>query len=248
MSTANRGWLAGLTFGFLTTLLALAGEPATTQPVEKNPLYHKRFLEDIKKMNGDVTLVFIGDSITDFWRQGSDFMRGQGGGKAIWEKYFEPYKALNLGLAGDRTENVLWRLRNGELDGYKAKLFVVMIGTNNNAGPADSAPNVAAGIEAIIKEITGKQPQAKILLLGIFPRAEPNHAVRRKNDEVNKLIEKFDDKKTVFYLDIGDKFLDKDRVIAKDLMPDGLHPSAKGYQVWADAIDTMVKTLLGAKP
>jgi lysophospholipase L1-like esterase len=235
MRIVNRIWLAVLAFGLLVVPLALAGEPATAQPAEKDPKRHTGFLEDIKKMNGDINLVFVGDSITDGWR---------GGGKAVWAKHYAQYKALNLGISGDRTQHVLWRLKNGELDGYKAKLFVIMIGTNNGG---DSAPNVAAGIEAIIKEIIAKQPQAKILLLDIFPRGEKPNPARQKNEEVNKLIAKFEDKKTLFYLDIGDKFLDKDKVLAKDIMPDALHPNAKGYQIWADAIDAAVKTLLGVK-
>jgi len=205
----------------------------TTTPAEKDPPRHTGFLADIKKMNGVINLVFVGDSITDGWRST---------GKTLWQKNYAPYKALNLGISGDRTEHVLWRMKNGELDGYKARLFVIMIGTNNGG---DSAPDVAAGIEAIVAEIKAKQPQARILLLGIFPRSETADAARNKNDEVNKLVAKLDDKKTLKYLDIGDKFLKPDKSMGKDIMPDFLHPSAKGYDIWAKAIADSVKQLIG---
>ena len=211
---------------------AFGAEPKTTQPAEKDAPRHTGFLADIKKA-GEINLVFVGDSITDGWR---------GGGKAIWQKHFAPFKALNLGISGDRTEHVLWRMKNGELDGYKARLFVIMIGTNNGG---DSAQDVAAGIEAIVKEIKTKQPQARILLLGIFPRGEKPDATRAKNDEVNTIIAKMDDNKTLKYLDIGDKFLTPDKTLTKEIMPDFLHPNSKGYDIWAQAIEPTVKQLLG---
>ncbi len=209
-----------------------AGDANTTKPAEKDPARHKGFMTDIKKMNGVANLVFVGDSITDGWR---------GAGKTVWQKHFAPFKALNLGIAGDRTEHVLWRMKNGELEGYFARLFVLMIGTNNGG---DSAADVAAGIEAIIKEIKAKQPNARILLLGIFPRSEQPDPVRNKNDDVNKLIAKFDDKKSIKYLDIGDKFLNADKSMSKDIMPDFLHPNLKGYEIWAKAIEDTVKQMM----
>src|SRR5579862_6900548 len=128
------------TFAFAVLFFAcaaFAGEPNTTKPAQKDPNRHTEFLNDIKKMHGRVNLVFVGDSITDGWRWG---------GKAVWDKNFDTHHdALNLGVSGDRTEHVLWRLQNGELDGYQAKLFVIMIGTNNGG---DSAADVAAGIQA----------------------------------------------------------------------------------------------------
>src|ERR1035437_140848 len=143
MKLATRS-LAVLPFMLLATLAASAGDLNTTRPAEKDPKRHEGFLADIKKMNGVINLVFVGDSITDGWR---------GGGQGIWTKNFAPYKALNLGISGDSTQHVIWRLQHGELDGYQARLFVIMIGTNNG----DSAPDVAAGIQAIASEIKTKQ-------------------------------------------------------------------------------------------
>ena len=212
---------------------ALSGDLNTTRPAEKDLPRHTGFLDDIKKMHGSIDLVFVGDSITDGWR----------GADAIWQKFFGPHKPLNLGISGDRTEHVLWRMQHGELEGYEARLFVIMIGTNNG----DPAPDVAEGIKAIISEIKDKQPQANVLLLGIFPRGEKPDGTREKNANVNKLIAKMDDgRSVVHYLDIGDKFLDADKTLSKDIMPDFLHPNAKGYEIWANAIDESVKELLKA--
>jgi lysophospholipase L1-like esterase len=155
----KRGCLAILACGVFSTPAVFSGELSTTRPAEKDPQRHTGFLDDIKKMHGTINLVFVGDSITDGWR---------GTGASVWQKSFAAHKALNLGISGDRTEHVLWRLQHGELDGYEARLFVIMIGTNNG----DPAPDVAEGIKAILAEIRGKQPQANILLLGIFPRGE----------------------------------------------------------------------------
>ncbi len=204
-------------------------------PAIKDRNRHDGFMEDIKKGSND--LVFIGDSITDGWR---------GGGKKVWDEAFGPLKPLNLGISGDRTQHVIWRLQNGELEGYEAKLSVIMIGTNNGG---DSKEDVAAGITAIVKECLKRQPKAKVLLLGIFPRgAKANDGGRAKNNLVNQIVAKLDDGgKTVKYLDIGDKFLDANKDLPKDIMPDALHPNAKGYQIWADAILPTIKEMMGVK-
>ena len=142
-------------------------------------------------------------------------------------------------MDGDRTQHVLWRLKNGELEGYAARLFVVMIGVNHD--PHDSVPERAAGIEAVVKEIQSRQPQARILLLGILVQSPKPSPWRHNNEEINKLIAKLDDGKKVKFLDIGDKFLNADQTISRDIMPDFLHPSLKGYAIWAQAIAETVK-------
>jgi lysophospholipase L1-like esterase len=206
--------------------------PNTTIPAEKDRNRHDEFLKVAKA--GGVDLLFVGDSITDGWR---------GGGKSVWDKYFAPLKAANFGISGDRTEHVIWRMRNGELEGIQPKLVVLMIGTNNG----DPAPDVALGIKTIISDIHERHPRTKVLLLGIFPRSEKPDAGRAKNDEVNKLIAKFvtfAETRKVAYLDIGAKFLAPDQTLPKDIMPDFLHPNEKGYQIWADAIIDKVKQML----
>jgi lysophospholipase L1-like esterase len=215
-------------------LLARTQEPKTVTPVPKDEKRHLGFVEIAKK--GGVDVLLLGDSITDGWR---------GGGKKVYAEHFEPLKAANFGIGGDRTQHVLWRLQNGELEGITPKLCMLMIGTNNGG---DSADDVAAGITAIVKEIHKKSASTKVLLLGIFPRGEKPNAGREKNDKVNAIVAKLDDgAKTVKYLDIGGRFLNEDKTISKEIMPDFLHLSEKGYQLWAEAVLPTVKEMLGAK-
>jgi lysophospholipase L1-like esterase len=205
---------------------------------------HEGFVEIAKK--GGVEVLFLGDSITDGWR-GKE-------GAEVWKKHFEPLKAANFGIGGDRTQHVLWRITNGELEGIAPKVAVLMIGTNNCNGTDNTAAEIADGITAIVKTLREKQPQMKVLLLAVFPRADkrdaaadkvPAGGLRTKIDDVNKIIAKLDDGKMVHYLDIGAKFLDADGALSKDVMPDFLHLSQKGYEIWGDGITLKVKEMLG---
>lgn len=185
---------------------------------------------------GNVDLIFIGDSLTQRW---------EGAGKEAWNKYYGKRNAVNLGIDGDNTATVLWRLDHGNIDGIAPKLAVLMIGTNNSGGgqPPD---HIAEGIKAVIDRLRAKSPQTKVLLLGIFPRGADNHdALRQVNDKTNKIISKFADGQNVFYLDVGPKFFAADGTTNKELMPDTLHLSAKGYELWAEAIEPTVAKLMG---
>lgn len=193
---------------------------------------HERFVKIAQE--GTAQLVFLGDSITAGWN----------GKKEIWDKAFGAYKPANFGIGGDRTQHVLWRITHGELDGIKPKAVVLMIGTNNSG--SDPAEGIAKGVTAIVETIRAKQPQAKILLLAVFPRGEkpsPNPG-REKLAKVNEIIAKLDDGKNIHFLDIGAKFLQPDRSISKEIMPDFLHLSAAGYQIWADAISPKLAELM----
>lgn len=193
---------------------------------------HENFVKIAQE--GTAQLVFLGDSITAGW----------GRHKEIWDKAFGQYKPANFGIGGDRTQHVLWRITNGELEGIEPKAVVLMIGTNNVS--SDSAEGIARGITRIVETIRTKQPQAKILLLAVFPRGEqasPNPA-RDKIKQINETIAKLDDGKNVYYLDIGDKFLEEDGSLSKEIMPDFLHLSAEGYQRWADAIAPKLADLM----
>ena len=194
--------------------------------VDRNPKRHEAFLEEIKK-GGPHDLVFIGDSITDFW---------PAKGKDSWAKFAE-YKPLDLGVSGECTEDVLYRLNHGELDGYTPKAVVIMIGTNNIGHYGDEKPEwVAPGIEKIVKTVRDKFPDTHILLLGVFPRGQAESGARAKVTAINSLLAKakFDDKTK--YLDIGQKFLDDKGELTPEIMPDKLHPTAKGYDIWYDAM------------
>jgi len=212
------------------------------QPLARDDARHKGFLEIAKK--GDIDLLFVGDSITDWFAN----PRGQqpATGIEVWNANFAPLKAANFGIAGDTTQGVLWRMQNGELEGFKAKLIVLMLGTNNiNRNPVD---DIVDGDRLIIEEFRKRQPQAKVLVLGVFPRngRQPDQTagLRSTITEINSKLAKLADNKQVFYTDIGPKFLTADGTLTPEIMPDGLHPSAKGYQIWADAIIGQVKTLM----
>ncbi len=186
---------------------------------------------------GNVDMIFVGDSITHSW---------ENGGKQTWKKYYGPRNAVNLGFSGDRVEHVLWRLDNGNIDGISPKLAVLMIGTNNAANPPGK---IAKGIEMIVEKLREKLPKTKVLVLAIFPRgADKNAAFRQSTSKANEIIsKKLGDDDMVFYMDIGQKFLQPDGTLGKDIMPDFLHPNAKGYRIWAEAIEPTVKKLMDEK-
>lgn len=181
-------------------------------------------------------LVWIGDSITHGW---------EGEGKELWDARYAKFDALNLGFSGDRTEQVLWRLQHGAVEGLHPKLVVLMIGTNNAGHRQEPSEETASGVEAIVRELRERLPDSKILLLGIFPRGEsPNDPMRQLNDKTNRLISKLADGEKIVYLDISRKFLDEDGKLPAEIMPDLLHPNKRGYGIWADAIDETLQSLL----
>jgi lysophospholipase L1-like esterase len=201
---------------------------------------HEGFVEIAKK--GAIDLLLHGDSITDWWVQGDD-------NKALFERYFGGYRTANFAIAGDTTNGVLWGLKNGEGRGFQPKAIMLMIGTNNtggsdNAGTATAA-EVAEGIGAVVLEMRNGFPQAKILLLAVFPRGVPGDSVRGKIAEINRLISKLDDQQHVFYLDIGLKFLDeKGNFLPGAFRTDNLHPAAKGYEIWGEAVKDRLAELM----
>jgi lysophospholipase L1-like esterase len=204
------------------------------KPNEKFMKLHEQFVERAKQ--GDTDLLFLGDSITAGWN----------GQKQIWDAHFGKYKPANFGIGGDRTQHVLWRIENGELEPpMKPKAIVLMIGTNNSAH--DPAEKIAAGIEKIVSTARQKTG-AKVLLLGVFPRGETEEKAakqRRVIKEVNDRIRKLDDGgKNVRYLDLSEKFMNADGTISKEIMRDYLHLTEKGYQIWADALSQPLKEMM----
>lgn len=187
---------------------------------------------------GDIDVLFMGDSITDFWRN----PEGNFAGKPVFDKYWGKLKTANFGIAGDTTQGVLYRLQHGEGQGFSPKAVMLMIGTNNTR--SNSAAEIAEGIGAIVLELQKDFPQAKILLLGVFPRSTPVDPVRGQIEEINSIIAKLDDGDKVHYLDIGKVFLDATGAIPLDVMSDGLHPTTKGYQLWAEAVNEPFAALM----
>jgi lysophospholipase L1-like esterase len=184
-------------------------------------------------------VIFIGDSITQGW---------EGAGKDVWAKYYANRKAVNLGIGGDRTQHVLWRLDNGNLAGLKPKAGVVMIGTNNSNAEDNTVEQIAAGVTAIVQKLRDKLPDTKILLLAIFPRGENPQAQRGKLLQVNQILQKLGDNERVFFVDFGHKFVTADGLIPTDLMPDYLHLTPKAYGIWAESIEGLLSLILGDTP
>jgi lysophospholipase L1-like esterase len=230
----------------LVTVVGGRGLPSTLVEVTQNRDWknydwvkrHEAIVEMGKRRA--VELVFLGDSITHFW--GGEPSDARARGAEVWEKYYGRRKTMNLGYGWDRTENVLWRLRHGEVDGLSPKAVVVMIGTNNAA--INTVEEIAAGVEAICGELAVRLPRAKVLLLGIFPRGAKPNPVREKMDAVNRLLARLDGKGNVTYLDIGKVFLEADGSISPLIMNDFLHPTAAGYERWAAAMEPVLQRLL----
>jgi len=181
-------------------------------------------------------LLFLGDSITHGW---------ENAGKPYWDQYFEEIGGHNLGFSGDRTENVLWRIENGALDGLSPELTIMMIGTNNTGHRQDSPECTAQGIEVILDQLLEKLPDSQILLLAIFPREhEPDHELRLINSEINQRIADFDRKEGVHFLNINKIFLTNEGLLTEEIMPDMLHPNETGYELWAEKIQPVIQELL----
>jgi lysophospholipase L1-like esterase len=190
---------------------------------------------------GDAELLLMGDSITDFWRNAD----GPFAGKPVLDKHFGQWKVANFGIAGDTTQGVLYRLQNGEGQGFSPRAIMLMIGTNNTA--RNTAAEIAEGIGAVVLELQRDFPQSKILLLGVFPRGRPNDPVRATITDVNRIISKLHDGERVHYLDIGAKFLAPDGTIPADVMSDLLHPGPKGYEIWAQAVKEPLTALMAGR-
>jgi lysophospholipase L1-like esterase len=188
-------------------------------------------------------IVMLGDSITHFW--GGEPIGGRRTGVAEWDRFFAGRSVVNLGYGWDRTENVLWRLDNGEFEGVTPKVVVLMIGTNNIT--LNTPDEIAAGVEAIVTKIHERSPATKILLLAIFPRGQKPDETRAKVDDVNRLLARLDARDEVTFLDIGAKFLEPDGTISPDVMYDYLHPTAKGYAIWTAAMAPVLDRLLAGR-
>jgi (4-O-methyl)-D-glucuronate---lignin esterase len=204
-----------------------------TQTNQRMGPRHEGFVAKAKE--GNIDLLLHGDSITDWWQQDANL--------PMFNKYFGNIRTANFAVAGDTTQGVLWGLRNGEGQGFQPKAVMLMIGTNNTG--QSTGPEIAEGVGAVVMELRRNFPSAKILLLAIFPRALPGDPVRDKIAEVNQIISRLDDKKTVFYMDIGQQFLDDKGVFLPDsFRPDNLHPQAKGYDLWGAAISAKLAEMM----
>lgn len=184
---------------------------------------HEAICEQARK--GEAEVVFLGDSITHGWKYVPE-----------WQERFGRYDALNAGISSDRVEHLLWRVRHGNLDKVKPKVAVLLIGVNNLA--VSSPDDIAAGVRQVVAEIHARSPRTQVLLLGLFPSGkERDHPRRAKIDAVNRKLAPLGKIQGVDFVDIGDRFLERDGSLSKEIMPDFLHLSARGYRIWADAIE-----------
>lgn len=250
--TADGGPLEGV-FAFTDTLVKENGvwKKAAThvsqigatsklalEPVPREGKWIKRHEGFVKIAASEpCDILFLGDSITDFWRQ-------TGRGAEVLKKHWPSQTIVNLGISGDRTQHVIWRLQNGELGNLHPKVIMLMIGTNNLGlerdyiTPRTTPAEAAEGVKTILSILRTKLPLSKILLLGVFPRSHlPTDDVRLQVNELNKYLITYADNKSVFYLDIGSNFLTKDGILEPSIMPDYLHPNAQGYEIWAKAVE-----------
>ena len=237
---------------FLPLVLALAGlfpfhlfaQNTALHPVPRDfptnwIARHEEYVAEAKQ--GGIDLLFIGDSITDGWRWGN-------GGVQVWPRFYASRHAANFGIGWDRIQNVLWRVENGELKNISPKVVVLLIGTNNTGNeddgrPRNTTPEIIAGISYLVGQIQGRLPQSKILLLGLFPRGEKSDPIRDQVRAVNLGLARLADRQ-IRFLDLGEKFLAPDGTLSRDLFPDLLHPNARGYQIWAEAMEPTLAEML----
>ena len=218
----------------------------TPEPLEESwaltwwmPRHQEKLAEVARRKaaNEPTGIVFLGDSITHNWENEQ--------GKAEWAQRYSAWRPLDLGFSGDRTENLLWRLQHGEVDGIAPKAAVLMIGTNNTGHRQEDPATTFKGIRKNIDELRQRLPHAKILVLAIFPRgAGPQDDARRLNEQVNAMLPSLADGRQVFFLNINQAFLAPDGTLSKDIMPDLLHPNARGYAIWADAMAPTLEELM----
>ncbi|CAN5484314.1 hypothetical protein BH09PLA1_BH09PLA1_05410 [soil metagenome] len=228
--------------------LAQTTSPAT-QPIKESPtepvpkrgpkaeVFMQRHEENVARAKqGDVELLFLGDSITAGWPKA----------KEAWEKNYGQWKTANFGIGGDHTQHVLWRIMNGELDGIAPRVVVLLIGTNNT-GTSQTPDAIADGVARIVQTIQTKSPDTRVLLLAVFPREKGTPEQCAKVEPINQRLAKLDNGKSVRYLDLHERFVDASGKIPAELMPDGLHPSAAGYRIWADSMLPLLVEMMGGK-
>ena len=183
-------------------------------------------------------VVFIGDSITEWWERA---------GQPVWAEHYAGLDALNLGFAGDKTDQVLWRLQQGEVNGLAPRVAVLMIGTNNTGDRRDDPAATALGVRRVIEELQQRLPTTTVLLLAIFPRgATADDSLRAINTRINTRLSALADGKRVHFLDVGPALTNADGSVSPEVMPDQLHLSERGYRLWAQAMQPTLTRLLEA--
>jgi lysophospholipase L1-like esterase len=196
---------------------------------------HQQKLVELQGINEPIDILFMGDSITHAWEVE---------GATAWQHFYAHQKSLNLGFAGDRTEHLLWRIQNGEIDGLHPKILILLIGTNNAGHRHDTPEEIAAGVKVILDELKKRLPESKLVLMAIFPRSRNNKKrMRKRVDLTNQLIKKFTDTKHISWLNINHHFLTEEGVLLEAVMPDLLHPNAAQYWIWAEHLKLLQQNM-----
>jgi len=231
---AELNTIATAPFNFATVPYPRANDGRVQGGTDGRHKQQCQWAQDSVKAGGG-SVILVGDSITHAWEGNMDLLKDAG-------------TFVNLATSGDRTENVLWRLQNGNLPaGLKPRAFVVMIGTNNTGHRMDKPEDIAAGVHAILKRLNGYSPETPIILYNIFPRgAKSDDAMRVNNEKANKLVVDglSDNLKTIIRVrDLAPKYLQPDGTLPNTIMPDLLHPNRKGYEIWAEDLKAGLKEL-----
>ena len=194
-------------------------KPGRTSGWGKKVNYINRVANNLKP-----EICFIGDSLTEFWSSE---------GSPIWQLEFHNTKAANLGVAADRVENILWRLKNGALEKIRPEVFVLMLGTNNlSKNPPDQSDDVVRGVAAVLKQIKTKVPSARVLLVSILPNGnDPNSVLRQQVLEVNEGLQNLVSSNRIEFIDAHDVFLNSSKTWKPGLTLDGTHLTMRGYDL-----------------
>lgn len=211
---------------------------SATEPVPREGWAYERYLalnQKTAENPGELDILFIGDSITQKWETT---------GKKVWDEFYGGRNVLNIGISGDRTQHILWRLENGNIDGIRPRVTVLMIGTNNSGRTRNTASEMLEGIKAVVTTIRASLPDTHLLVLGIPPIRREFDDQRGKILQVNQVLRKLDEEKKITFLDFGHLLVDMNGDIPEELMPDGIHLSGEGYRVWAVAMEPLLQKLL----
>ena len=243
------GILSGIGFLLVLTTACTPSDSESPPSLTPNPRmlthewmslsqwYHFHAEDVALATEGEAPLIFMGDSITQGWN---------GEGQVYWEQHFAPLGAVNFGIGGDMTQNLLWRLKHGATEKLDPQAIMLLIGTNNLSFTQDEPDTIAAGVTAVVDALGQSYPNADILLMGVFPRKQlPDHPIREKVSHINRLISELEVRPQVSYMDITEQLLEPDGSISEAVMPDFLHLSAEGYRRWAEAVLPWISARLG---
>lgn len=217
--------------------IAFGDRQSPTMPQAREEMWwHERHRINIERGKQKADVIWLGDSITQLMDDAHD----------LYQKFWPDHKMENLGIGGDRIQNLLWRIsQGGEVDGLHPQLVIVLIGTNNLA--FDNDRQVVAGIDAVIESLRRKLPESNILILGLLPRGQRQDPIRARIMAINKSIAQHADGKVVYFSDGGNCLLQSNGDLIREAMPDQLHPSHRGYELIFSSVKPEIDQLLKSR-